>query len=96
MVRFTTRPMCSVWRPRRVLLQKQGRGSADETERRKLSSAAVAARMRLIERVLDNATEDYLGMDASKKPPEMSMYLSALRHKLKEATNMLDFYSSFP
>lgn len=47
--------------------------------RRKLSSAAAAARMRLIERVLDNATEDYLGMDASKKPPEMSMYLSALK-----------------
>lgn len=47
--------------------------------RRKLSSAAAAARMRLIERVLDNATEDFLGMDASKRPPEMSMYLSALR-----------------
>lgn len=47
--------------------------------RRKLSSAAAAARMRLIERVFDNATEDFLGMDASKKPPEMSMYLSALR-----------------
>lgn len=47
--------------------------------RRKLSSAAAAARMRLIERVLDNATEDFLGMDASKKPPEMSMYLSALQ-----------------
>jgi len=47
--------------------------------RRKLSSAAAAARMRLIERVLDNATEEYLGMDSSKKPPEMSMYLSALK-----------------
>lgn len=47
--------------------------------RRKLSSAAAAARMRLIERILDNATEDFLGMDASKKPPEMSMYLSALK-----------------
>ncbi|QDU05468.1 hypothetical protein V6x_52050 [Gimesia chilikensis] len=47
--------------------------------RRKLSSAAAAARMRLIERILDNATEDSLGMDPSKKPPEMSMYLSALK-----------------
>ncbi len=47
--------------------------------RRKLSSAAAAARMRLIERVLDNATEEFLGMDSSKKPPEMSMYLSALK-----------------
>ncbi|MDA7979455.1 MAG: hypothetical protein MPJ50_11885 [Pirellulales bacterium] len=47
--------------------------------RRKLSSAAAAARMRLIERVLENATEEFLGMDASKKPPEMSMYLSALQ-----------------
>ena len=47
--------------------------------RRKLSTAAAAARMRLIERVLDNAREDLLGMDATKKPPEMSMYLSALQ-----------------
>ncbi len=47
--------------------------------RRKLSSAAAAARMRLIERILDNATEILLGMDATKKPPEMSMYLSALQ-----------------
>ena len=47
--------------------------------RRKLSSAAAAARMRLIERIFDNATEEFLGMDASKKPPEMSMYLSALK-----------------
>lgn len=48
--------------------------------RRKLSSAASAARMRLIERVLDNATEELLGMDPDKKPPEMSMYLSALKN----------------
>tara|TARA_R110002049_G_scaffold285698_4_gene467044 strand:+ start:197733 stop:201173 length:3441 start_codon:yes stop_codon:yes gene_type:complete len=47
--------------------------------RRRLSSAAAAARMRLIERVLDNATEDLLGMDPARKPPEMSMYLSALK-----------------
>lgn len=48
--------------------------------RRKLSSAAAAARMRLIERILDNASEDLLGMDPTRKPPEMSMYLSALKH----------------
>ena len=48
--------------------------------RRKLSSAASAARMRLIERVIDNATEELLGMDPAKKPPEMSMYLSALKN----------------
>lgn len=48
--------------------------------RRRLSSAAAAARMRLIERVLDNATEVLLGMDPDKKPPEMSMYLSALKN----------------
>lgn len=47
--------------------------------RRRLSSAAAAARMRLIERVLDNANEELLGMDPAKKPPEMSMYLSALK-----------------
>lgn len=47
--------------------------------RRKLSSAAAAARMRLIERILVNATEDYLGMNPAKKPPEMSMYLSAMQ-----------------
>ena len=48
--------------------------------RRRLSSAAAGARMRLIERVLDNATEELLGMDPTKKPPEMSMYLSALKY----------------
>jgi len=47
--------------------------------RRTLSSAAAGARMRLIERVLETPTLPYLGMDASKKPPEMSMYLSVLR-----------------
>lgn len=46
--------------------------------RRSLSSAAAAARMRLIERLLTAPTEPYLGMDPQKKPPEMSMYLSVL------------------
>lgn len=44
-----------------------------------LSSAAAAARMRLIERILEHAPEPLLGMDPEKKPPEMSMYLSVLR-----------------
>jgi hypothetical protein len=47
--------------------------------RHSLSSAAAAARMRLIESVLSRADEAYLGMDGSKKPPEMSMYLSVLQ-----------------
>ncbi|QEG02389.1 hypothetical protein Mal15_65100 [Stieleria maiorica] len=55
--------------------------------RRRLSSAAAAARMRLIERVLDNATEDLLGMDPTRKPPEMSMYLSALKQTNLHTTN---------
>ena len=48
--------------------------------RRELSSAAAAARMRLIERMFDSATEPLLGMDPVKKPPEMSMYLSVLQN----------------
>lgn len=47
--------------------------------RRNLSSAAAAARMRLIERMFTNGTEELLGMDRQKKPPEMSMYLSVLK-----------------
>lgn len=46
--------------------------------RRVLSSAAAAARMRLIERLLTAGDKELLGMDAEKKPPEMSMYLSVL------------------
>jgi hypothetical protein len=48
--------------------------------RRNLSSAAAAARMRLIERMFTHASAPFLGMDSSKKPPEMSMYLSVLKH----------------
>ena len=47
--------------------------------RRALSSAAAAARMRLIERLLTQSDKPLLGMDAQKKPPEMSIYLSVLR-----------------
>jgi hypothetical protein len=46
--------------------------------RRNLSSAAAAARMRLIERMFSHGGSELLGMDANKKPPEMSMYLSVL------------------
>jgi len=47
--------------------------------RRQLSSAAAAARMRLIERMLSQPGAEFMGMDPGKKPPEMSMYLSVLR-----------------
>jgi len=46
--------------------------------RRSLSSAAAAARMRLIERMFKDSKSPYLGMNPDKKPPEMSMYLSVL------------------
>jgi hypothetical protein len=48
--------------------------------RKSLSSAAAAARLRLIERLLKAPSEPYLGMDPQTKPPEMSMYLSVLQH----------------
>lgn len=48
--------------------------------RRNISSAAAAARMRLIERILEKANEPLLGMDKTKKPPEMSMYMSVLQN----------------
>lgn len=47
--------------------------------RRVLSSAAAAARMRLIERMFEHPSEPLLGMPQDKKPPEMSMYLSVLK-----------------
>jgi hypothetical protein len=46
--------------------------------RRVLSSAAAAARMRLLERMLTHGGTELLGMDQRKKPPEMSIYLSVL------------------
>lgn len=48
--------------------------------RRTLSSAAAAARMRLIERMFTSAGLEWLGMNPAKKPPEMSMYLSVLKN----------------
>lgn len=47
--------------------------------RRNLSSAAAAAQMRLIERMFISPEASLLGMDPTKKPPEMSMYLSVLK-----------------
>lgn len=48
--------------------------------RRCLSSAAAAARMRLIERMFTDGKSPLLGMNPDKKPPEMSMYLSVLKN----------------
>jgi hypothetical protein len=47
--------------------------------RRSLSSAAASARMRLIERMFSSSDQALLGMDKTKRPPEMSIYLSLLR-----------------
>lgn len=47
--------------------------------RRSLSSAAAAARMRLLERMFEHPLEPMLGMEPSKKPPEMAIYLSILK-----------------
>jgi hypothetical protein len=47
--------------------------------RHELSSAAAAARLRLIDRLLRQSAEPYLGMNPATKPPEMSMYLSVLQ-----------------
>jgi len=46
--------------------------------RHNLSSAAAAARMRLIEAMFAKPNEKLLGMPEERKPPEMSMYLSVL------------------
>lgn len=48
--------------------------------RRRLSSAAAAARMRLIKLMLTNGNSELLGLDPVKKPPEMSIYLSVLKN----------------
>lgn len=47
--------------------------------RRSLSSAAAAARLRLIDQILTAPGEPLLGMDANSNPPEKSMYLSVLQ-----------------
>lgn len=47
--------------------------------RNTLSSAAAAARMRLIERLFTSADKSSLGIDDTKAPPERSMYLSVMK-----------------
>lgn len=47
--------------------------------RRSISSAAAAARMRLMGRMLEMETQPNLGMLEKKRPPEMSIYLSILK-----------------
>jgi hypothetical protein len=48
--------------------------------RRSLSSAAAAARMRLIELMFSSADQPMLGITEGKNPPEKSMYLSVLKN----------------
>ena len=43
------------------------------------SSAANKVKMALIERIMEAPSLPYLGLDATKRPPEFSMYLSVLR-----------------
>jgi len=47
--------------------------------RQAISAAAAGARIRLIERLLEQSNVAQLGMPQGKHPPEMSMYLSVLR-----------------
>jgi hypothetical protein len=55
--------------------------------RNTLSSAAAAARMRLIEGLFKSGDKPLFGMDAEKAPPEKSMYLSVLQ---KGGVHVLD------
>jgi hypothetical protein len=47
--------------------------------RQTISSAATAARRRLIEGVLEHPFEPFIGLNTSKNPPEMAMYRSVLQ-----------------
>lgn len=57
--------------------------------RASLSSAAAAARMRVIKGILERSTEPLLGIDADKAPPEKAVYFSLLQegklHRLSGA-----------
>ncbi len=61
--------------------------------RQVLSSAAAAARQRLIERIFSAADQSCLGIPDDKSPPEKSMYLSVLSagkvHRLEEGSLVL-------
>jgi hypothetical protein len=61
------------------LYHQAPRISNELLNRRSLSSAAAAARQRLIERIFSTADQPYLGIPPDKAPPEKSMYLSVLR-----------------
>ena len=47
--------------------------------RRAPSSAAVGARTKLVEAMVTSPDQPYLGMDTTKRPPEMALYLSILQ-----------------
>ena len=64
--------------------------------RRTLSSAAAAARMRLIERMFTYSKQALLGMDPNKKPPEMSIYLSVLKRAALHQEKGSDFEINQP
>lgn len=61
------------------LYQKAPQIHNELVNRHESSSAAAAARLRLIDRLLKHSSEPYLGMNPATKPPEMSMYLSVLK-----------------
>ena len=46
--------------------------------RQNISSTAARARMRLIEQLFTSSDQPFIGLDSTKTPPEMSMYLSVL------------------
>ena len=61
------------------LYPKAPRVTNELLNRNRLSSAAAAARMRLIEGLFESADRPLLGIDATKAPPEKSMYLSVIQ-----------------
>ncbi|NCC60105.1 MAG: hypothetical protein EOM12_04025 [Verrucomicrobiae bacterium] len=64
--------------------------------RRNLSSAAASARMRLIENILESPEKSCLGMDETKKPPEMAIYLSLLKNGGLHIQNGENWHLSIP
>ena len=63
-----------------VAFPKAPRIQNELVNRRALSSAAAAARMRLIELMFSSAEKPNLGFSEAKNPPEKSMYLSVLKN----------------
>ena len=65
--------------------------------RHHLSAAAAAARQRLIEGMFASPGKEALGMDLTKRPPEMSMYLTILhRTQLHRKTRKGDWKIAVP